>query len=187
MKQLESHEKADRRKKRNGLIIGVMLIFLMFFSSISFAIYYASSGNDYDYGDDVLDENQEGPIHNGRYWVYNFPSGPVGFVNQVEDFENVDVTVDLGASVYSEGILYIDSEDEEIYELVAGNLGRFTPRYQKACYGACEYDLPERTCEDNLIVYKESGVEKVYQEDNCIFIEGSSLAADAFLYDILGK
>ena len=63
-----------------------------------------------------------------------------------------------------------------------GFLGPFVSRIQEACYGPCEEDLPEKSCEDNLIVVKESEESKIYQEENCIFIEGGTGAIDAFFY-----
>jgi hypothetical protein len=37
-----------------------------------------------------------------------------------------------------------------------------------------------------MIVWQKGAENKVYQKDNCVFIEGDMKAADAFLYKIFG-
>ena len=47
-------------------------------------------------------------------------------------------------------------------------------------------NLPEKECNGdyNFIVIRESEIEKVYSEDNCIFIDGDIKSIDAFIYNI---
>jgi hypothetical protein len=66
------------------------------------------------------------------------------------------------------------------------NLARYASRFQEACYGECEKDLPEKDCSEKLIVFRESEVKKVYEEGSCVIIEGDMVAVDAFLYRVLG-
>ena len=62
----------------------------------------------------------------------------------------------------------------------------YSYRIQDACYGECERDLPEKSCEEKIIVFRESQEKQIYQEGNCIFIDGDLSSVDAFLYKILG-
>src|SRR3989344_1756426 len=77
-------------------------------------------------------------------------------------------------------------ENQEATNEIASTLGIYSQRIQLVCYGSCEQDLPEKDCSEEIIVFKDSQENKVYQEENCIFIEGDIKAVDAFLYKILG-
>ena len=89
--------------------------------------------------------------------------------------------------LYRGNILYIDSESEQVTGEIWNSVGRFAQRVQEACLGQCERDLPEKSCEDHIIVYREKSENRVYQDDNCVFIEGDMKAVDAFLYSAFGE
>ena len=86
--------------------------------------------------------------------------------------------------------LYVASDNNAVLQEIGLNLGNYVPRVHRACLGVCEDNLPEKSCdgEDNLIVWNsDASVGGVYQEQNCIFIDGDLRAVDAFLYKILGN
>jgi len=100
--------------------------------------------------------------------------------------ENIPVDISLTPESYLGGNIYIESDNQGILQELASTIGSFS-RLQEACYGKCEENLPEKTCDDNLIVWKESAENKVYQENNCVFIEGDISAADAFIYKLFNQ
>jgi len=65
-------------------------------------------------------------------------------------------------------------------------LNAYASRVQEACYGKCDKNLPEKSCNDSLIVFRQNDSEKISQSDNCIFIEGNLRDADAFIYKLFG-
>ena len=86
---------------------------------------------------------------------------------------------------YAGSTVYVVSENQAVFFEISATMGRFL-RVQEACYGPCEEDLPEKNCTDNLIIWQDSPENKVYQEENCVFIDGDMRTVDAFLYDLFG-
>ena len=85
---------------------------------------------------------------------------------------------------YYRKVVYVASDNKGAMYEIGQNLGKYTERMQEACYGNCSENLPEKNCSDLLIVFDESIERKVYQEENCVFIEGDLKAVDAFLWRI---
>ena len=87
--------------------------------------------------------------------------------------------------------LYISETSPSSQEILS-NIRNYIERAQLACINGkeCKEDLPIKNCSDNFIIFKESKINKVTQEDNCIYILAKSKEAikvgDAFLYRILG-
>jgi len=182
MRRIKSQEDIEKRGRRNKLLVGGTLIFLMVFSTAGFALYGSSGGS----GNSGSDSNQEGPYYNGQYWVYNAGGNEFYFTNNVDLAKSVSVEISMTLQNYAAGSLFIDSEREDVTNEISNNIGRFAQRIQRACYGPCEKDLPEKDCSENLVIWRESEENKVYQEENCVFIEGDLIAVDAFLYKVLG-
>ena len=177
MRKLETQESKNRKDKRNRLIIGVILIGLMLLSTAGYAFF--SSG--YDSNSQTGTGDQQ---FNGGYWIKN--KGDLAFYFSTSQEATKGVKVDITKSLvdYQGQEVFVDADDIYMTELQL-NLARYTERLQGACYGNCTKDLPEKTCNDNLIVVKSAPSNRVYQEQNCIFIEGDLTAMDAFLYKIL--
>ncbi len=183
MRKIESPEKAERKRRRDRAIIGVVLIALLVLSTAGFALNGIGSGNSDDNG---LGINEELPYYDGQNWVYALGGQKYFFANRLEEVEDVQLNIQKTLTDYSGKKLYIDSENELANGEIANNLGRFASGVQRACYGGCEEDFPEKTCSDNLIVFKDATENKVYEEENCVFVQGDLKAVDAFLYRILG-
>jgi hypothetical protein len=179
MQNIKSPEEVKKSKQRTKMIVGGALIFLMAFSSLGFAL----NGS---FGGSTNDQSQDGPFYNGQFWVYDLDGGQFFFSNSVESVRAVPIESSPVLQSYVGEPLFIDSSDELILSEIASNLGRFASRTQRACYGECEEDLPEKGCDENLIIWRESEEPRIYQEQNCVFIEGDSVAVDAFLYRLLG-
>jgi len=182
MEKIKSSEEIAKGQRRNKIIVGVVLIFLMVFSTAGFALFGRSNSSSGNSGDN----NQQSSYYNGQYWVYNSGGQEFYFTNAQELAQKVPVSISLTLQNYAGGLIFVDSENDLIVNEISINLGRFTERLQRACYGPCEEDLPEKDCTENLIIFTESEENKVYQEENCVFIEGNLVSVDAFLYKILG-
>jgi hypothetical protein len=181
MKRIKTKEDIERGKKRFKIIGGVVLITLMVFSTAGFALL---GGGQTLGGSQSGSENE--PFYNGQYWIYQLGEQQYYFANSLEETSNVPVSVHSGLNNYAGLPLFIVSNNDAVSDEISVNLGRYASRAQRACFGECEEDLPEKDCTENLIVYEESEENSVRQEDNCVFIEGDLLAVDAFLYRTLG-
>ncbi len=180
MKKISTRENEKKKQRINKIVVGVILIGLMFLSTVGYAFY--GSGTTEENGEEQ--EFEQGTFVNGK-WAYQIGEEQFFFTNFIGLAENVPVDISLVLNDYYNAPLYIDSDDVSLQE-IGSILDRYSSRTQKACYGECDLDVPEKKCDENLIVVRESGNPRVRQEGNCIFIEGDSIAVDAFLYKILG-
>ena len=98
--------------------------------------------------------------------------------------EDVIFEINFDINKYLGNIVYVDGEDFVVSE-IQNTIGKFS-NVRRACYGKCEGDFPEKTCNDNLIVFKRADENIVRQDKNCVFIDGSLKAVDAFIYKIFG-
>jgi len=186
MRRIKSEEEIAKGKRRNKFIVGFVMIFLMVFSTAGFALYGVDFGGNGSSSSDS-DINQQGPYYNGQYWIYNLGGQQFFFINSQELTSEIPVDIDLTTNDYANVPLFIDADSDVVINEIANNLGQFTGRVQRACYGACEEDLPEKDCSENLIVWQsEAEKNRVYQEEKCIFIDGDLTSVDAFLYRVIG-
>lgn len=183
MKRIKSQEDLNRAKGRNKFIVGFILIFLMVFSTAGFALFGRSSSSN---GGSNFDQSEVDAYYDGYRWIYSFGGQQFYFANNLDSVKEIPVDISLTLQNYASSSVFIVAESDEVLNEISNNLGRYTARLQEACYGACEEDLPEKDCTENLIVWINSDEDRVYQEGNCIFIEGDLATVDAFLYKILG-
>jgi hypothetical protein len=179
MRKLKTQNEVDKERKRNITIISVVLLGLMVFSTAGFAFLSGGGiGSEVNENTDIGSSNLGGNVFevNGEKIVFSFSPQ-----------ETLEVPIEMNKSYadYQE-VLYIVSEDDRVTQELSFTLGRFVSRVQEACLGECEKDLPEKTCEENLVVFEKSEENRVYQEDECVIIQGNLRAVDAFVYKILG-
>ncbi len=194
MRRIISGHERKRTRRRNQIIVGVILVLVMVFSTLGFAFqggnFFGNFGGDGNAGSDSSNNmvyNDFEFVNQNGLWVLG------SFV-----FKNVPQQVeDIGAGLkdinnYQGRPLYIYSESEEAEIEISVNLGQIARRVQKACVEGleCSGDFPVKTCEDNFIIIKESNNSMISQEDNCVYIEGVKEdltgLADQFLFKILG-
>ena len=179
MKKIETEEDRERRNKKNKTIIGLILIVLMVGSTAGYAISLFGGNKE-----EKTSSNQ--PTFNGQYWVINYGGKELAFSYSPEEVKQVPINIAFRIGDYQNVPVFIASDSEEIDREIAGIIGLYAERVQKACYGPCnESELPEKDCSSNLIVWNISEENNVYQQNRCVFIEGDIKAVDAFLYKIL--
>tara|TARA_Y100000310_G_scaffold133129_1_gene132042 strand:+ start:533 stop:1117 length:585 start_codon:yes stop_codon:yes gene_type:complete len=190
MRRLGSKYKEGKRKKRNQVIVGIILIFVMFSSVLGFAFSnFSSSG-----GGDINSHNFNSINYNGfdfieqeNFWILNQdginfifrynPNQVPRIASEIKDLES-----------YQGKILYMSSEDVLAESEIRTNLLQFTDGIEHACLEECGEGIQIKTCQDNFIVIRE-GNRSITQEDNCIFIEGEKedliKLADEFLFKLI--
>jgi hypothetical protein len=182
MRRILSRQEIERKERRNRTVGGVVLIFLLVVSTIGFAITGLGGGSNKE-----NNELKEGSgFYNGNGWIYLVGGQEYFFNNNKESVLGVSLNIQKNLGDFAGKQVYVYSENPAVSNQLFTILGRFASRIQEACYGSCEKDLPEKTCQDNLIVFVEKEEEGIYQEDNCVFIEGSLKTAEAFLFSMLG-
>jgi len=180
MRKIETAEELDRKKKRNARVGSIIMLLILVVSSLG----YAFMSSDSDTGSQKKGSN--GVYASGDRWALDISGGSLFFSNPPENVSDIVVDTNLTLEDYYQKPLYIVSEDGLFGNEISFNLGRYASRIQNACYGNCTYDYPEKDCNENLIVHTESSGNRVYQMQNCIFVDGDLKVLDAFLYKLFG-
>lgn len=183
MRAIETEAERERKQKRSRLIVGVVLIVLMFGSTLGYAI--SLIGNR---GDTITNDDGK-PIYNGQYWVVTKGSQQFYITSALEDSSNVSVDNFISLASYQGKAVFVVADSDVIVQELSGVLSSSASRVQRACYGSCTNpDLPEKDCQggEPLIVWKPAETRRVYTNQSCTFIEGDIVSVDAFLYRLLG-
>lgn len=176
MRRIGTEKERARKEKRSRILVGAFMLALLIFSTVGFGLYYSSSGSSSGV--------QNNADTNPSPWSLDISGNRVYFLNSKDSVSDININAFKDLSNYAGNALYIDSESEEITQEIANTIGLYSSRVQRACYGICEDDYPEKDCTENLIVYEYSQEDSIVQEDNCVFIEGDIKTVDAFLYSV---
>lgn len=189
MRRLETQKDKDRKKKRNQLIVGLILIFVMLGSTLGYA--FSSFRGDSN-SEDKLNYNGIELNKQNSYWYLTL--GDFNFAlkyNPKETIETSSESINYINS-YNGKPLYVYSENSESTLEIYQNFQNVVERTQFACYekSKCQEDWPLKDCTNNFIIIQESNSTKIEQKENCVFIEGKNedltKLTDEFLYKIIG-
>jgi hypothetical protein len=182
MRKIKSQTEIDKKKKRNQVIIGVVLVALMTFSTLGYSLMdnkNSGSTNRVEYdGVTLVNSNGLWEIENTKVYFNYLPT----------ELENISVEGSYGLNDYTDQPVYFVNYSDA-GELIINNLQGKLERYQDACLDVpCGLDLPIKNCSENLIfVFVDSEEDRVYQKEKCIFISGDAFkGVDAFNYQLFG-
>lgn len=193
IKRLESKDKKLKKEKRNQLILAAVLVLVMFGSVFGIVFSY-NSGNTSSSNSSVLFNGYNFNIENGFYTI-TLGASKFYFSSNPNDVNNLpkDVNLSRTLSNYSKQDVYVSSIDYPSYSEIVQVFNPYVTRIQGACKlgEVCsDYTLPIKTCDDNLIVIKVSTQNKIYEDKNCVYIEGKKSdllkLTDEFLLRELG-
>ena len=179
MRRLETRENIERKNKLRKSILSIIILLLLLISTLGYA-FLSNTNTSENTG------NQQGQIDKSNRISFSYQGTPINLISTYNDIENISVDTTAIPYDYSGKNLYISSKNQGVLQEIGSALGRFS-RVQEACYLSCTENLPEKNCSDNLIVWRESSVNKVYQNESCIFIEGDIRSADAFIYKLFNQ
>ena len=185
IRKIEPKEESERKRKRNTLVLSVIMISLLLFSTAGYSIISSVEDNSQTSKSNNLVENV------GGSWIINYGGQTISLSNSPESGQNVNISFFGSLQNYNGKTLYVAAEDADFYEIYNA-LSGYADRVQRACYGDCTKNLPEKDCNETMIVVKSLdgeanvGEGKIYEDNNCVFIEGGSVAVDAFLYRLFG-
>lgn len=181
IRKLETREESEKKRKRNTLILSTIMIAILLFSTAGYFSLRDESASS---------SNKAGAVENvGDSWILTVGDQTLRFSSSPESSKNVSILMTKNMqSFYGKTVYFASDSDALSYEL-ASSLSRYTERLNPACYGPCDKDLPEKNCNDSLIVINSinfTGQGRIYEEGNCVFIEGRLDTVDAFLYKLFG-
>jgi len=179
-------EDIERARRRNNLIMGVVMIGLMIFASLGYSLMSADSENVSKVSELGFDF-----VRSDGLWKVAIGDEVFGFQYLPSEVSDVDVNLSIELGEYSDEILYFVSSGEGKSEIL-NNIERYILRDQGSCFyfgnnkSICEGDFPMKDCSSNLIIFEGGNETRVYGNDNCVYIIGDSLkGSDAFLYEVL--
>lgn len=190
LKRIMSREEQAKKRQRNQLIIGGILILIMVISTAGYALKGEedSSQNNVKYNGISFVKDSNG------YWQFQFNGN--NFVTRYNPLEVNETKVSIFASIsdYTRKPLYIENGGGEPETEISRNLYSSVERIQRACLSEnCTGDFPIKDCTNNVISFREplnNENQRVYSEENCIFIVANSTEqlkyADAFLFKVIG-
>jgi hypothetical protein len=190
MRKIISKEAEEKKRKRNQLVVGIILIAVMVFSVLGYSL--SSFGN--NSSESIVKYNGFKFTQTSNFWDVNVGNYAFSFKYNPTQTEKINSTLNLLSS-YDGKPLYISSENMEAETEIYKNLfyqNQIVQRIQEACLEGekCSGDYPIKTCQDNFIIIKESTNNIVRQQNNCVFIEGKkenfTELSDGFLFKING-
>jgi hypothetical protein len=193
MKKIITKVEQERKKRRNHIIIGIFLIFIMGFSVIDYSLTKDSTDSSnlkkIDYGGITF-------LKQSEYWLFSYNGHQFSTIYNPKETEDIPINIKSNLETYSNKPIYYVGSYPEYFSEISRNLNSFILREQMACINGenCSEDLPIKNCsEDNLIILKEpleNDTERVYQDEGCVFIIASysnqTKYLDSFLFKVLG-
>lgn len=180
MRQIETADIREAQRKRRQIILSAFMIVLLLGSTAGYAI--SLMGSDSDTGTGGTE-----PYFDGSSWIVPYGGGGFRLASSPDEVRTVRIPEEITSARFQGATVYLASESDAIGQTLTSVIATFATRVQKACYGSCEaQDLPEKGCQDTLIIWKPSEQRSVYTNQSCVIIEGDIVAVDAFLYRMLG-
>lgn len=188
MRKISSKERREKKQKKNQLIVGTILIILMLFSTIA----YSFMGGDSSSNSEKIKYNGYEFIKQNELWYLQINENIFAFKHNPKEVEKIPGYVNQLGEYYNKP-LYISSENAEATMEIQKNIKNYVLRMSYACLEGekcSDESLPIKTCEDNIIIIKESETSLIKQQENCVFIQGKKQdlikITDEFLFKILG-
>jgi len=156
MRRIISKGEKNKKTKRNQWILGILLILLMAFSTLG----YALGGRGDEGGSNKIEyKGIEFIQDNSGYWNFVIQGQQFIILNNPEDISEINFLSILNLNSYSNKPLYFVGDIREGASEISRNLAeRFVLRIQQACLDEddCEGNFPIKNCSsDNIIIFKE--------------------------------
>ena len=184
MRKIKTKVDLEKKKKKNQLILGIIMVFLLTASTLGYSLMSKDDEND---SSKVTERGLDFYRTNGR-WQLNIEGQTFHFQNLPSEIQNIEIEGIYSLSSLAGQPIYFNEANEGISEVLI-NLDRYLERYQETCIEGqnCTKDLPTKNCTSNILISIPGNSTRVYREENCIYLSGDYVkAADAFLYKTFG-
>lgn len=184
MRRIETKQEIEKRRKRTVNVVSIIMLVILVLGTVGYGLGSFYGNTPQEAQSDNLPDGTVTQL--GNQWSVRIGGIDYLFANSPDSVKNISIEINQTLTTLPNQPTYLSSQNPAILSELANTLSRYVS-LREACYGPCEKDLPEKTCDENvnLIVWQDSLENKVYQEQNCIFIEGDTRAVDAFLFKIL--
>ena len=157
MRRIGSKHLEEKRRRRNQIIVGLILIFVMFFSVLGFGFQGGHSGGVDPATNPNKGNSNERINYNGfefteqnGFWILNKDNTNFIFRFNPNQVEKIDSELKPLAN-YESKPLYFNSENVLAESEIRTNLAQFVEKMQSACLEEeCDESSQIRTCENNF-------------------------------------
>ena len=188
IRKIATKHDEEKKRKRNQIIVGLVLVFVMLFSVIGYSFRSNSNSNTAQ----ILKYNNYEFTNVGGYWTLDIGGTVFSFASKPSNAYKINSSLNSITNYYGKE-LYLYSENAGAESEVYQNMHLVASQVLPACPAdeeACDKNLPIKNCSDNFIIIKEKEEIGVFQQDGCVFIEGNAenmiKITDGFLLKILG-
>jgi len=187
MRKIQTAQDLEKKRKRNNLILSVIMVLLIGLSSLGYAI--MSRDDKTDTTSDSVYSGLKFVKSNG-YWATTVNSKLFYFNYLPLELENVSIEGNYSFEDYYQQPVYIFNLNPAVNGLMYA-LQNVALRVQEACIVGTKCsntDLPVKTCDDRIIIFRDanSNITKITKERNCIFIDGNFFeGTDKLIYRML--
>lgn len=197
MRKILDTKDSTKKQKKNTIILGVVLIIIMAFSTLGYAFFSS------DKSDEQTDEKisyKEIEFQKTEFGLWEFEINGYEFATRYNPLETENITNNILKNIqnYQGKVLYFGVDSAEAIsqignQEISSNLNDFILRANMACLtDNCSEDYPIKNCsEENIIIFEDKqGNPELSEKENCIYVRSSNQeilrSSDAFLFKILG-
>ncbi|MEK6874109.1 MAG: hypothetical protein AABW91_04645 [Nanoarchaeota archaeon] len=173
MRKIKTQAEIEKRQNRNKVIIALVFVVLMVFSTAGFALFsgtgISSKKNTKNYNGIEFNANENG------YWDFKIQNQAFQTSYTPDETQEIESDFISISEINGKPLYFVNPEATSLNEIVY-NLGRYATRYQEACLkglNCTNSDNIIKTCDDNVIVFQESNETSIKRNDNCIYINYS--------------
>lgn len=193
MRRIVPKAEEERKRKRNNIFVGIVVIIVMLGSVFGVVVGYSGSPSTNQKGTEI-EYNGQTFYNQKGFWVTQYRGLNMSFKYSPEQTDRVASVANTlnPLNSYPGKPLYIYSEDTVSRSEIIRNVGRVARRIQPICLNEenCGNNYPLKDCSKNTIIIKESSQNEINQTQKCVYIEGKSKdlpkVADEFVYRISG-
>jgi hypothetical protein len=192
MKKLQTKEQRAKKEKKNQIIVGVIMVGLLVLSTAGFALMNTTSGGSTSGDYPTREYNGFEFVRQNNLWITQVNQKTIAFGNLPDEIEDVEINTQKGLSFFLNKPLYVVNGNESTEVIRFNMLPEYVLRVNEACLEGeiCENEeLPVKSCDNDVIIIfqNENSPTIVYDEGNCIYIEGNKeKGADKLLHQLLG-
>lgn len=193
MRKITSKELERKKQKRNQLLLGIFLVFVMLGSVFGITIYSFGSSNNqnkkYVFNDYEF-------YYNNGFWITSINKLNkenifiFNFLPNETKYSKLNASLDKKLIDYFDKTIYFQSDTISSAYSLQRNLQPIALRMQKACINSenCNENVPIKSCENDFIIIQNSSSSEIFQYENCIFIKAPkqnlTKITEEFLYRI---
>lgn len=187
LKKIISEQERERKARRSKIVIGTLMVFLIVFSSLGYALLSRDSSG--DSGVEKVTYKGVKFIKNSGFWTTSLNGQALYFNYLPYELNDTLIEGDYKLEDYYNKVIYIVNYNPSSAQTIS-LLGGIASRVQEACLSGTNCsnnELPIKTCEDYVIYFKEnSETNKVYRDRNCVYLEGDFFkTSDKLNYEFL--